>query len=194
MVCSLPNEDWHTDPVGKTGGGIGTNQYGLKGSSKASTPVKAPQATLLQQIDADVSPAIPQSVQRIVDEFGDFLHEIEFLDHSDLARDGCATMDQLADPKWAQGNCNAASWALAESLFMDEEFDVKTICLKFAKNEHWANVVQVDGQNWVFDYTARQFDASATFPLVMPVEQWRAYINTLTMKLYSDPVLDMEIV
>lgn len=87
------------------------------------------------------------------------------------------TVADMADPVHASNNCWAASAAVLESGVFGP--DARIIGLECPAFHHYAVAVTArDGAETVIDYTARQLDRTADFPLVTDRWSWQLFCET----------------
>lgn len=148
--------------------------------------------------DYAVPSEAPPVVVSIVEDVMDRSHMIEFLDEGDRytkdTGDDYVPLSAMAAMKYAIGNCHAASWAVAESTCIPE---VQLLGVRYAKNEesraplsmncHYALLVRDEDsdEDWVVDFTARQFDKSEPFPLALPLAAWKQKIDAHVARLFE---------
>lgn len=88
------------------------------------------------------------------------------------------TFADLKDPSVAAGRCGDADSAFA--MWADEQgvtADSLSTGGPFGLGNHYASVVRVDGQDYVFDYAFRQFDPESPWPVVLPLPEYRRLLE-----------------
>ena len=83
----------------------------------------------------------------------------------------------LSDPYFADNNCYTATEAVnvvaaAQGWTEGEDLGVAEVVLDATGNSHCATCVTADGQDWVVDYTLRQYERGADFPTVCTRAEW----------------------
>jgi hypothetical protein len=98
------------------------------------------------------------------------------------------TLADMGDPQLAQSNCWAVVSEIIENVSSSEfnSREIDFISLKNDDNYHAGVYVALSGQDFVVDYTARQFNPKLPFPLVATVENWEA---TITPYLGKDVIV-----
>lgn len=133
-------------------------------------------------------PTAPMEVTETVDFIAEDATVIEFPDHSPGGAEW-VNLSDMTDPYLAGNNCHAATHAVLEHVVTQigqpEEWTAGTVELVFVRtvpgdadsSVHWANTLSsVTGEEWVVDYTARQFDPAVPFPLVARREAWQGWV------------------
>lgn len=98
------------------------------------------------------------------------------------------TLAAMKDPVNAGNNCysvvDAVDRHIVEQVGIPEGWDPGKVELTFRdettgeEGVHWANtLISHTGEEWVIDYTARQFDAKAAFPLVARRAAWQTWVS-----------------
>lgn len=164
-----------------------TGDYVKQVGPVSSTDPSVPNYGSLYSVFQSHSTA-PMEVTETVDMVTMDATGIEFLDHSPGGEEW-TNLSAMTDPLQAGNNCFAVTHAVVEHIVTQvgqpEGWDVGTVELFFEGtrgNEadggvHWATTfTSVTGEEWVMDYTARQFDPSAPFPLVARRDAWQAWV------------------
>lgn len=146
---------------------------------------------------------IPRSVQEVIDNIVLYAEEIEFPDNGASAVDDeYVTLSEMEDGDRAGNNCFSASnevaRALVEQIGLEPDQECKVVQLEFSNNGtssvHVANLLQQgEGEGWVLDFTARQFDPEVEWPLAMPLEQWEGWIAEQVRVQYGDALEETSI-
>lgn len=118
---------------------------------------------------------------------------IEFPDHSAGAPDNSwACLADMSDPDRAGNNCHAATHALIEHVItsygLDAETNIYPVETLFADGCHWFAVLDVNGDRWAVDVTARQFDATVAAIEVTPLPEHLRRVNTWMQSQYQDAI------
>lgn len=179
-----------------------TTVHANTATSTAATPTtpvvsSLREATHLLASEPELSPAPPPEVQEVAELVVAEAEDIWFLDYSgtyspaDLEPEEITdedrtfvTLDELSYRNSLTGNnCHAVTHevhrALIESIGLPEGASASTVELVFESGVHWANHVTTEsGERWVVDFTARQFDEGAEFPLIMEADCWQDWAST----------------
>lgn len=118
-----------------------------------------------------------EDAEWVLDEFPD----LQFVNRSGLSGDSMM-LHQMGEPLAADGNCESASdavIALGAAELGAEKLDKATI-LDPTGGFHCAVVAGRGSEEWVVDYTLRQFDDQADFPYVGTIDDWHAKVQDAT--------------
>lgn len=118
-----------------------------------------------------------EDAEWVLEEFPD----LEFDNRSGLDGD-TMMLHEMGEPLSADGNCESVSDAVIELGAAElgaERLDKATI-LDPTGGFHCAVVAGKGDQEWVVDYTLRQFDDQADFPYVGTLDDWHAKIQSST--------------
>lgn len=93
-----------------------------------------------------------------------------------------STINDMADPERAHNNCGFASeraiYALQEHVFL-QGLSLTYTGIQTPAGNHYAVLVSEEGkpqeESVIIDFTARQFDASLPFPLIMDCWEWQQW-------------------
>lgn len=165
--------------------------------SKLSAEPSAPSLPLsmlhpLSHNSKIVLPEPPYQMQEIAFGIEEDAATIEFPNHNDECADDWLTLDVLLDKNmYFQNNCHALSSELTELLYhqysySDEVSEISTVQLSYGYGVHAAVKVELDGEPWILDYTARQFDSTLPNPLIIPEGKWEALIDYYVWTQYFD--------
>jgi hypothetical protein len=118
---------------------------------------------------------------------------IEFPNHNSASKKEWMTLEELiSKDKYYDNNCDAVSGEVYNYLEeMQYEFEgisnVDLVQLDYAKGAHVAvSVANEDREDWVIDYTAKQFDTSLPVPLVLPKKTWEDLIDGYIWAKHKD--------
>lgn len=150
-----------------------------------------------------LAPPAPTAVATAVAALASRAHRIVVVDASALAADphdvavpGPVTLADLSDPHRAAGNCLPATTAVTEHLRDLTDATLGTAEAWFdsghSRPGHVATTLALtDGDVWVVDFTARQFDPTCPVPLVVPVGDWvtllTGWADAWGWRLIGDP-------
>lgn len=136
---------------------------------------------------------IPESLVDTVDGIELDASSIEFPNHNSAAKKDWMTLEELiSKDKYYDNNCDAVSgevYNYLEEMQIDYEgiSNVDLVQLDYAKGAHVAvSVTNEDGEDWVIDYTAKQFDTSLPVPLVLPKKTWEDLIDGYIWAKHKD--------
>lgn len=166
--------------------------------SKPALPVE-PQTDFIHPLSikpsiANIQP--PEALQDLAADIHDDAHEVEFANHNSDYDDDWMTLGELLEhDAYYRNNCDPLSGELCEYLTSamspDDEFEnVSTVHLFYGSGIHAAVRLEVEGEPWVLDYTARQFDTSLPVPLMLPQHKWEALIDHHIWTAYKDQRTD----
>jgi len=103
--------------------------------------------------------------------------DVEVYNHSPHVSDDFIQIHACSDPDVAYNNCHAVS----SELYMFTE--VPMVRVDFSNGTvHYAN----SDCSHVVDYTARQYDPAAPFPLVLGLDEWVQWANNAVKNVYPD--------
>lgn len=134
---------------------------------------------------------IPDEVRDLGEDLHQQLDQIDFWDGRPGHQQDKATVADCADPDVATGNSEEVTgqvgYLLARLRRQDtrlRDWSVEAVRLSFTGAHHdpdrgdaWAvQLTDGQGRSWVLDYTARQFDDRAPFPLAQPRELWQEWV------------------
>lgn len=117
----------------------------------------------------------------ILDQLEDIL-EIEVLNDGSNWDKDYILIKECSESRWAENNCASVSNEVAE------QYGVGQIELNYGANCHWA---LLEG-NKVIDFTARQYDQTLDFPLVMKKDAWIDLIKSYTIHQGSENTVVIE--
>lgn len=115
---------------------------------------------------------------------------------------GSVSIEDMSLMKFAIGNCLAASEATAAEFGLLGEAELVLAHYEKVSTEHSlfmpfhcaVAVTTPDGEEYVVDFTARQFDKKEAFPKVSTLTEWKRDIDSHAFRLFgqTDSVLDFE--
>lgn len=105
-------------------------------------------------------------------------------------KDGWVNLANMEDPQAARNNCYAATHAVLEHVVekvgVSDDWRTGTVELLFAGGVHWANTFTgPQKEEWVVDYTARQFDSESPIPYSAPRAVWQAWVSDRIQALHG---------
>lgn len=132
---------------------------------------------------------VPQNLVHLGQEILDYADEIEFVNHNHHHEEEYATLtDLINDPKKFNNNCGPVSWSVSEYLEGSAEgYAVSTITLQYNEGAHVAVLfTDSSGNEYVVDYTARQYWVKLPLPLISTRKTWERVIDNYVSILYRD--------
>lgn len=112
------------------------------------------------------------------------VENIEVANHSAVGGEW-VTIADMADADIARNNCWAASNEIYENLEVEEYANIAEVDIVGVVAEgvsHYAVYLANEEEEVVLDFTARQFDPTAPFPYVVPLNVWHGYLEHMTGK------------
>lgn len=149
---------------------------------------------------------LPLEVRETLDYIETDMDMIEFENNSSNNDTDWVTITDMKDHNKAGNNCFAVTSALSthivEQVGLPQGWSNYEIELYYTGSNkksgdgvHWANILKNEetGEEWIIDYTARQFDPHAPFPLVSHRQEWRHWISTVIRNKYGGELQDEKI-
>lgn len=140
--------------------------------------------------DEDYRPIVPEQILDLAYETMDYTDEIEIPNHFNDSEEEYITLtDMLKNPKLFSNNCGPTTWAVIENMrgSVPDGYKVEDYTLEYKQGVHVAVLVTEDsGEQYVIDYTARQYNDRLPCPLVEPRERWENMIDHYVETLYND--------
>lgn len=146
---------------------------------------------------------LPKEIRETLDYLEIDMNVIEFENNSSNHDADWVTIADMSDHKKAGNNCFAATSAisihLVERVGLPEHWTNYEIELYYTGSGkqsgdgvHWANILKNEqtGEEWIMDYTARQFDENAPFPLIARRQEWRHWISSIIRNRYGGELQD----
>lgn len=126
------------------------------------------------------------ALQELANEILEEADYIEFPDHSGVGNSDWTKLSKASNPEHASNNCNAAADEVMKytvtTIGLSPGLNISMAAIFFDDDScHYANLITDDQDNvlGIIDFTARQFDASLPFPLVLDsIDNWALKINT----------------
>lgn len=128
--------------------------------------------------------SILDGIRNNIDEIMDDVSGLEVANHSSTGGEWVSIAD-MADADIARNNCWVVSNEVYENIELEayasiEEVDIVGVVAEGVS--HYGVYLSNGTEEVVLDFTARQFDASAPFPYVVPLNVWKGYIEHMTGK------------
>lgn len=124
----------------------------------------------------DIKDLTISSVRSAAESVADVHANLEFPNHAAEEHGGYLVLADMADPDKAYNNCDAASSEIVERLH-PSDFDadeIRYIGVETVNSEkfHAAVLVIKNGNQYIADYTIRQFNPALPYPYVNTKEKW----------------------
>jgi len=140
-------------------------------------------------LDNDYKPNVPHDLLDVAYDIMNYCDDIEVLNHYHEGKEYLSLTDMLQNTKMFTNNCGPITWAVMENLNADmpEGYRVEDYILEYRQGVHVACLItDENGEQYVLDYTAKQYDSRLPCPLVEPKERWEAIIDKQVAILYND--------
>lgn len=132
---------------------------------------------------------VPYELQDVAQSFIDYAEEIMVDNHNDDGEPVLPLSEILADENLMVNNCGPVTWAVIEELERDssEGFSYREHTLQYGKGVHVAVLAESDnGDEYVIDFTARQYDSGLPCPLVVKRYEWEKTIDYYVSTIHGD--------
>lgn len=109
------------------------------------------------------------------------LGDMEFEDRNSF-RNTAVPLKSLTNPEIARNNCWTASNSILENVTA-EDFGVDELTMVNLENEqeyHTALYAVRNGEGLVVDFTAKQFNPEAAFPMISTLAEWQSFVQERT--------------
>lgn len=137
------------------------------------------------------TPFIPNEVQGFVDDTLEYGDDIEFANHAGVGDEWLTLSDlseQHDDAEIFRNNCDAVSYAIAEDSTTED--NIRIVRLDFQEGCHVATYMTANEEDYVIDWTYRQYDIEAPFPYIAPKEQWLESVQQHVHNQYGDSLVE----
>ena len=109
---------------------------------------------------------------------------LEFPNHANEEAGGYLTLADMADAKLAYNNCDAASAEIVERLnasdFNADNLQYIGVETSDSQKFHAAVLVTKENQQFVVDYTIRQFNSTLPYPYIATRQEWMTQLEKET--------------
>lgn len=142
---------------------------------------------------------VPAVVSMLADDLMTVSASIEFIDegkrHNEDTGSRYASVADMHRMRYAISNCAAASEAIVEQSGLnlpEVNCTLSIIRIGYKKNPKSPSPLQIKfhyaviaDNEWVLDFTARQFSSKEEFPLVCSLDDWKQTIDSHASRLFS---------
>jgi hypothetical protein len=171
-IPSLPEASYSQSEVSV---GISRNSLDLVAVKLATLKIEAPAevSDLISDIESEAS-------------------SIEFPNHNHASGEDWLSLEELIqNDNLYENNCDAVSGEIYNYLEeMSNHYPditkIDLVQLDYTKGAHVATSLELEGESWVLDYTAKQFDSSLPVPLIAPKKDWEKLIDLYIWVKHKD--------
>lgn len=145
--------------------------------------------TIAEYFKEEYTPDVPQDLIDVAVSYVEYSDDVSFVNHHKDGPEYITLTDMLENPKMFNNNCGPATWAVLELLEQEnvERFSFKEHVLRYNEGVHIAILASSEnGEEYVIDYTAKQYYSALPCPLVESRENWEKTIDTYVSMLYKD--------
>lgn len=145
--------------------------------------------TISEYFKTDYEPNAPQEVKDLAYSFMEYADEITIDNHCKHGPETVTLADMLDSPKLFNNNCGPLTWAVLEDLKHEaiEGYTFEEHVLQYKEGIHVAILaINSEGEEYVIDYTAKQYYEKLPCPIIETKENWEKTIDTYVSMLYND--------
>ena len=145
--------------------------------------------TIAEYFKDEYIPDAPQELIELAYDFMNYADEITIENHHKVGPEMVTLADMLENNKLFSNNCGPTTWAILDDLRNEEiaGYSFKEHTLTYNEGVHVAVLATSDsGEEYVIDFTAKQYYSKLPCPLVEKRENWEKSIDTYVSMLYKD--------
>lgn len=145
--------------------------------------------TIAEYFKDDYIPNAPEELTELAYSFMDYTEEIEVTNHNKTGPEMVTLMDMLENNKLFNNNCGPVTWAILNDLENESisGYSFTEHVVQYKEGVHVAVLAtSEEGEEYVIDFTAKQYYNRLPCPLVEKRENWEKTIDTYVSMLFSD--------